>query len=72
MAADTPLKGRTVTGQLVELDPRLDFTQRGLLVGIPHEPLPWNASWVNGQLSQMSRLFNVAIRIVPVCGLRGK
>ena len=72
---EDPVEGYTASGQWVELDPKVDFKARGLLVAIPHEGLAWHPStitWVNSQLRQIGRNMNVAIRLVPVRGLRGE
>jgi RHS repeat-associated protein len=69
-AVDTVLPGRNAAGKstLVRVS---DIRKKGLLVAIPHEPVPWNAAAFYSQVRKIAQLYKTSIRIVPVRGLRG-
>ena len=72
---DYPVKVTYRSGKQEWVDPRVDVSARGLLVGVDIEDVrSWggNARWVDSQLGQLNRMFNVAIRLGPARNLRGK
>jgi hypothetical protein len=68
---NSPLRGRTTDGRPITITPE-QIRTRGLLVAIPHEPVPWNAAAFMSQVRRISQLYRTSIRVVPVRGLRGQ
>jgi len=66
-----PLRGRSADGRPITITPD-QIRTKGLLVAIPHEPVPWNAAAFMSQVRRISQLYRTSIRVVTVRGLRGK
>lgn len=52
--------------------PTRDYPRRGLVMFFPLEPVNWDPRPLASELRQISRLYRVTIRAVPVRGLRGR